>query len=122
MRKLPSRQRGASLIVVIILIALLGYGIFVGIQYVPQMIEAHTVDSILKDIEKGHRVNRIDSLEVANLKVVKMLQVNEMDDLTKSYTVKHRNGRVTIEFSYERPLDLGYEVKQMRYLKTLSLN
>jgi hypothetical protein len=122
MQGLPGRQKGASPIVALIVLVLFGYGIYVGIQYVPQLIESHNIDSILNDIENGNKANRIDSIEVANLKVVNMLQVNEMNDMNDSYTVKNSGGRISIEFNYERELNLGFEIKPIRYRKTLILN
>ena len=40
-------QRGASAVILIIILAILGAGVYIGLQYLPQYIEAGTVDSIL---------------------------------------------------------------------------
>ena len=53
MNKLPAQQKGASAIVTLIILALLAYGVYVGIQYVPQAIESKSVDSVLNSSAGG---------------------------------------------------------------------
>ena len=45
MKKLPNQQKGASAIFTIILLAVLGYAVYIGIQYVPQAVESKSIDS-----------------------------------------------------------------------------
>jgi len=122
MNRLKRQQMGGSTIGTIITIAILGYGVYIGIQYVPQAIESRSVGSILNNIEVSHRTNAITSKQDATAKVIKMLQVNEMNDMTDSFTVEGRDGRITITFSYDRELNLGYKIQPIRYEKSVSLN
>ena len=122
MNKLPRQQMGASTIGTIIILAVLGYGVHLGIQYVPQAIESKSVGSILNNIEVSHRTNAITSKQDATAQVIKMLQVNEMNDMTDSFTVEGRDGRITITFSYDRELNLGYKIQPIRYEKSVRLN
>ena len=121
MKKLPSRQKGASAIVTIIFLGLLAYGVYLGIQYVPQAIESRAVDSIFSTIEHEHRMDLISSGDEAKDKIIKMLQVNELNDLTKKVSVKQFDGKITIKVKYERELNLVYKTKLMSYEKTLVL-
>ena len=121
MNTLPGRQKGASAIVTIIILAALAYGVFVGIQYVPQRVESGSIDSILNNIETQHKSSPLRSEEAARAKVISMLQVNEMNDMTDSFTVKRVSGGVDITFSYDRELNLGYKKHTLHYEKSVSL-
>lgn len=121
MKSFPAKQKGASAIVTLIVLALLAYGVYLGIQYVPQAIESRAIDSIFTTIDKDHRMDPIGSADAAKNKIVKMLQVNEMNDMAKNVKVKRVSGTITIEVKYERELNLGYKVKPMPYEKTLAL-
>ncbi len=121
MKDLPAKQKGASAIVTIIVLALLAYGVYLGIQYVPQAIESRAIDSIFSTINKDHRMDPLGSEGAAKNKLVKMLQVNEMNDMARNVKVRQTGGTITIKVKYERELDLGYKVKPMLYEKTLVL-
>ena len=121
MKNLPAKQKGASAIVTVIVLALLAYGIYLGIQYVPQAIESRAIDSIFATIDQEHRMDRLRSADEAKTKVVKMLQVNEMNEMAKNVSVKRFSDTITIKVIYERELNLGYKTKPMPYEKTLVL-
>ena len=122
MNSLPAKQKGASAIVTLITLVVLGYAVYIGIQYVPQMIESKSIDSILSNVRDAHKTDRIDSVEEARQRVINLLQINEMNDMTDSFDVKQRDGKVIITFNYDRELNLIYETKPMHYEKTLNLN
>ena len=121
MKSLPAKQKGASAIATIIVLALLAYGIYLGIQYVPQAIESRAIDSIFTTVEKDHEMDPLGSADEAKSKVARMLQVNEMNDMAKNVSAKRISGTITIKVKYERELNLGYKVKPMPYEKTLVL-
>lgn len=121
MNRLPNRQRGGSIIVTIIIVAVLGFAAYVGIQYVPQIIESKSIDSILDSMEDRQKSDPVTDVTSAKTRLVKLLQVNEMNDMTDGFTVKERDNKITIVFSYERELNLVYKVHSMHYEKTLSL-
>jgi len=122
MNKLPGKQRGVSAIGAIIILAVLGYGAYLGIQYVPQMLESKAIDSILDNIEISQKTDPVTSKQAATTKVIKMLQINEMNDMTDSFTVEKRDGKITIAFSYDRELKLGYKTQAIHYKKSVTLN
>ena len=115
MKKFPNQQTGASLIATIITLAVLGYGIYVGIQYVPQMVESKSIGSILSSIEADNRTDPLTSEYAAKEKVIKLLQINEMNEMTQNFKVRNRNGSITITFNYDRELNLVYEKKKIHY-------
>ena len=121
MNKLPLQQRGASAIGTIIMLLILGYGVFIGFQYVPQAIESRSIDSILKTVDSANKSGSINSVQAAQEKVISLLQVNEMNDMTDGFTVKDRDGRITITFSYDRELNLLYKKQPMHYEKIVIL-
>ena len=121
MKNLPAKQKGASAIFTFIVLALLAYGIYLGIQYVPQAIESRAIDSIFATIDQEHRLDPLRSADEAKNKLVKMLQINEMNDMAKNVSAKRFSDTITIKVIYERELNLGYKTKPMPYEKTLVL-
>lgn len=122
MNKLPKQQKGASAIFTIILLAVLGYAVYIGIQYVPQAVESKSIDSILSNVKKEHKVNSVNTESEASSMVIKLLQVNEMNDMTDSFSVKTRSGVTTITFKYDRELNLIFKKHPMHYQKSLALD
>ena len=122
MNRLPGQQKGASAIGTIITLAVVGYGVYIGIQYVPQAIESKSIDSILNKIEDTQHTDPVTSRQAARAKVIKMLQVNEMNDMTDNFTVERSDGRITVKFSYDRELNLGYKIQPIHYRKSVTVN
>ena len=121
MSNLPAKQKGASAIFTVIVLALLAYGIYLGIQYVPLAIESRAVDSIFATVDKEHRMDSLQSEGQARNKVSTLLNINEMNDMAKNLSVRQIGGTITIKVKYERELNLGYKVKPMLYEKILVL-
>ena len=121
MKTSASRQKGASAITTIILLAVLGYAAYVGIQYVPQAIESKSVDSILTTVETDQRANPAMTEADVKEKVIKLLQINEMNDMVKNMSVTRSGGRTTVTIKYDRELNLLYKNHQMHYEKSVTL-
>ena len=114
-------QRGASAIGIIIILAIIGAGAYIGLQYIPQYIEAGTVDSILSNIESAHEESPVSSANKIRSMIEKQLDINQMDDLRDSFKVTQDEEIYTVEVSYERELNLIYEKKPMKYEKSITL-
>ena len=115
------KQKGASAIGLIVMLAILGYGIFIGLQYIPQFLESGTVDSILGSIEANHKASPVGSVNEIQGAIKRQLDVNQMNDMMDKFYVTQNGGTYTIEVNYERKLNLGYKNKLMKYEKTLTL-
>jgi Domain of unknown function (DUF4845) len=115
------KQHGASAIVGIIILAIFAAGIYIGFQYVPQYIEAGTVDTILSNIEKANMRSHVTSTKAVRDMIDKQLNMNQMDDLSSSFKVSEVGDDYRIEVRYERELNLLYTKKPMIYEKTLTL-
>ena len=115
------KQKGSSVIGLIITLAILGYVVYVGLQYIPQYIESGTVNSILDNIEANHKASPVRSVYEITEAINRLLNVNEMNDMKDNFHVRQDGGKYIIEVSYERELNLGYEKKLMKYEKTLTL-
>ena len=122
MNKLPAKQRGASAIVTIIMLAVLGFAVYVGIQYVPQLIESKSIDSVLRSMEETQGSDRVSTVVDARNKVIKLLQINDMYDMADSLTVKKGDGGIEVAFSYDRELNLIYKKQPMQYTKKVRLH
>jgi len=122
MAKSKKQQKGASAIVYLIILAVLGVGVYVGMQYIPQYIESATLDSVLAKIEKAHGETRFDSRQELESAIRKQLDVNEMDDMMAAFKVAPEGQGYKVDVRYERTLNLIYEKRPMVYEKTLLLN
>jgi hypothetical protein len=118
---LPSRQQGASAITTIIILAVLGYAVYVGMQYVPQAIESKSVDSVLNTVQTDQKANPAMTESDVKEKVVRLLQINEMNDMIENVSVKRSGGRTTVTVKYDRELNLVYKKHQMHYEKSVTL-
>jgi Tfp pilus assembly major pilin PilA len=114
-------QRGASAIGLIIILTIIGAGTYIGLQYIPQYIEAGTVDSILSNIEQTHEETPVSSANSIRNMIERQLDINQMDDLRDSFKVTQDEEIYIITVSYERELNLIYEKKPMKYEKTVTL-
>ncbi len=116
------RHSGGSLLGNIFLLALFAYGVYLGIQYVPQLIESKSLDSMLSSIESQHRAHRYDSSHQVEQAVKSMLNLNQMDDMLQHIKIRESPPGISIEIDYDRELDLLYGQKTLHYSKTLDLD
>ena len=121
MNKMHKSQQGISAIGLIIILTVIGAGTYIGLQYIPQYIECGTVDSILSNIEQAHKENPASSAKDIRDRIDKQLGMNQMDDLHDNFTVTQDGEIYTVKVSYERELNFIYEIKPMKYEKTLTL-
>ena len=121
MNKGPANQKGASAIVTLILLVVIGLAAYVGIQYVPQAIESKSIDSILESMQSTQSVNPIRTVQAAETKLVGLLQINEMNDMTDNFKVEQKEGGIVVTFSYDRELNLIYKKHPMHYEKSLRI-
>ena len=122
MKTMPHKQKGMSVIATLILLALLSYGVYIGIQYVPIMIESQGLNSILNSVKSDQHGAPITTEREAEAKITRMLQVNEMDDMAENLKVKYFSGKIEIKFVYDRELNLGFKKHAMHYEKVLELD
>jgi hypothetical protein len=116
------RQHGRSIISILILLAIIAYGVYVGMQYVPQFIESQSIGSILYSLEDTQRSEPVESIDEARDKVIRLLQMNNMDDMANKFLVTNELDGFTVTFNYDRQLDLLYEKKKMHYVKSVHLD
>jgi len=116
-----NRQHGGSAIGLVIFLAILAYGIFVGIQYVPQYIESTTVDSILNNIAERNKTEPLGDITAIESAIDNQLYINQMTDLKDSFSVMPSKGDYVITVKYERALNLLYENKVITYEQSVTL-
>jgi hypothetical protein len=122
MNPVQQRQRGASAIAALILLAIIGAGVYIGLQFIPQYIQAGTVDSILENIEKAHRKSPVTNADAVRNMINKQLNINQLDELKDSFKVTQDGEDYIVRVSYEWQLNLIYEKKPMQYEKTIVLD
>jgi len=117
---IPStKQQGGGLLTIIILLVLAG-GVYFGMQYIPQYMEAGTVDSILESIEKEHKTSPTTK-KIVESAIEKRLTINNLGDLQKDFQVTEKNGKLLVTVHYERELNLIYEKKKVVFDRRLEL-
>ena len=77
---------------------------------------------MLKTISSEQKGDPITTETEAEAKVIRMLQVNDMDDMADHLKVRFKPGIIEIKFNYERELNLGFEVRKLQYEKVLELD
>lgn len=121
LKALQGKQRGASGLVTIIVLAVIAYAAYVVIQYVPLSIESGSVDSILESIEQRHRTQPLTSVKSVKAAIETQLDVNQMLDLKDSFHVEKKEGAYVITVKFERDLNLIYGTKPVNYERTIKL-
>lgn len=117
------RQRGMSGIAVVILLLVIAGGVFFGMQYIPQKMEAGKVDSILESIEAAAETGGVSNKGEVEAMLIKRLQVNNMLDLLDAFTIgRDDSGEMTISAEYRRELNLLYEKRPVIYSRSMVLN
>lgn len=117
-----SKQRGASAIGIIIILAIFGIGAYIGFQYIPLFIESGTVDSILGSIESANQKKPVSSVSEVRELINNQLNMNQMDALADAFTVTRIDDTYTVNVYYERQINLLYEKKLIETDKTITLN
>lgn len=118
---MQSKQAGSSIIGVIIGLAIIGFGTYVGIQYIPQYVESSAVESILIGVAKSHKTKPFTSTQAVQSALDKQLDVNQMYDLKDSFSVMRDDDTYIITANYERDLNLIYTSRKMIYDKSKTL-
>ena len=117
-----SKQRGASAIGTIIILAILGIGAFTGFQYIPLFIESGTVDSVMSSIEQANEKKPFTSTSQVRNMINTQLDMNQLTELADAFTVTKDEESYTVNVYYERQLDLIYEKKLIETDKPITLN
>jgi len=117
-----NRQKGGSGIGMVITLVILGYGVFIGIQYVPQYIESSNVKMILDSIIDKHNKDPAESAHALQSMIDNQLYINQMEDLKDAFKVTQYRGDFIINVSYERELNLLYTNKKMLHETTITLD
>lgn len=121
MTKSPKKQLGASPVVTIIILAIIGVGVFFGLQYIPQSMESGTVDKILSNVEKDHEETPFKSINEIESRISNQLNINEMNDMLPNIKITEEGEGFVIKVNYERELNLIYEKQMKPYEKILIL-
>jgi hypothetical protein len=115
-------HHGGSAIGLVISLAILGYGIFVGIQYVPQYIESTTVDAILESLTDTHRKEPFSDTGAIHGAIDNQLYINQMGAMKKDFSIIPSRGSYIVTVRYERELNLLYAKKQIQHEKSVTLD
>jgi hypothetical protein len=119
---LPAGQIGKSAIGSLIVLAMIAFGIWVGIQYIPQRIEAGTVRTILDQVQQRHNATPIQDDRDLWAIIGNHLHLNGMDDMRNHFKARWDQDRVTVTVDYERDLNLVFTSRIIEYHEELVLH
>lgn len=117
----PGKQQGASPIVLLIILAIIGVGVYIGMQYIPQKMERGAVDTLMSNIEKNHASTPFGSKQEIESQIANKLNIEGMNDMLNTFTVTEENDGYVVTAKYKRELNLIYTTKPVLYEKTLIL-
>lgn len=120
MKTVNTQQRGGSTVGLLIVLALIGIAVFIGMQYIPQYMQAGKVDSILDSIEEANETAALTP-DAAKRMIAKHLQINNMQDLADAFVVKKKDGKTVVMVNIDRQLNLIYEQRPNPYSRELVL-
>ena len=115
------QQKGASAIVLLIILAFIGVGVFIGIQYIPQKMERGSVDTLLNNIEKDNESTPFTSKQEIESQIASKLNIEGMNDMLSIFTITEENDAFVIKAKYQRDLNLIYSKKPVSYERTVIL-
>jgi hypothetical protein len=115
------QQRGASAILISIVLLVIGAGVYVGFQYLPQVVEAGTLDSILDSVATAHEETPYRSADAVRDAIDKHLNINQLEALKDRVKVTDEGEAFAVEVNYQRELNLLYKQQKIPYEKTLTL-
>jgi hypothetical protein len=118
---MQSRQRGASMLGTVIFLGLLGYGVYLGLQYIPQKIENMSIDSIFESIQKIQQEAPSRSVHEVEMTLDRLLTTNQLDHLRNNFKVYRDGDGINVNFSREWTLNLIYKEATMQYERNLAL-
>jgi len=121
MKQTRNNQHGASTLGTVILLGVLGYGVFVGLQYIPQKIEDMSVDSVLDSVETIWQQNPSGSVHDVEASIDRLLNTNDREHLRSKFKVYQSGNGIEVAFSREWQLNLIYTEQAMKHEKTLTL-
>ena len=120
--KLPVKQSGKSAIGNIIVLSMVGFGVWVGIQFIPQKLESGSLQSILDRVQQRHNAVKFSNDSDLWKVIDAQLSVNDMRDMRKNFKVTRIDNRFTVKVEYDRELNLIFTTKTMEYRESLTLN
>jgi hypothetical protein len=121
MFSMKRKQFGGSVVGLILTLAIICAGAFIGIQYIPQRIEFSTVDSILEDIRQDFLTSRPGGVNEIERALDRHLNINEMNDMKEHFTITQESGMYVVRASYDRELNLIVTTRQMHYARKIVL-
>lgn len=119
---MPYRQKqDGGAITSLMILAIIAYIIYVGIQYVPLYIESSSVDSILHTVADTNRKERLASESDVRTALDKQLYINEMRDFKGTFSVVPIPDGFRLTARYERQLNLLFKRMQIPFEKSVTL-
>ena len=121
MHRSSKRHTGVYKVSNLVLLAILAFGVYLGIQYVPHFIDIKTIESVMNSLRDGQRTNPAGTAQEVTSRINNQLSINQEDKLRSAFQVQENGRSITVTVAYDWELNLIYQKKPMRYEQTLVL-
>ncbi|HEY5720402.1 MAG TPA: hypothetical protein VIW02_08470 [Gammaproteobacteria bacterium] len=108
-------------IALIVILAVVGVCAYVGIQYIPIVIESGNLDSVLEGVEKDHANSPFSGVQAVEQALNRRLGINDMGELGDRFKVEETADGLLIRVEHERQLNLLYDKQPIPYRKSVLL-
>lgn len=96
-----THQRGASIIIWMLLIGLLGFAVVIGFRLFPIYLESYSVEKILEDVALDSRNKKRNRNQIWS-SINKRFDINNIRSISKEhFSFKREKGKTTIGITYE---------------------
>jgi len=115
------RQDGASKISNLVFLAILAFGIYLAIQYVPHFFAIQTIGSVMDSLREGQVSKPAGTAAEVTSRINNQLNIDQKDDLRSAFTVREDGRGISVTAVHDWELNLLFQKKPMRYETTLVL-
>jgi len=105
----------------VIFLAIVGYGVFLGLQYVPQKIENMSIDSILASVKSIQEQAPSRNVRDVEKTLDQLLNTSELSHLKNNFKVYEDGDGINVTVSREWVLNMIYQEKKITYERKVAL-
>jgi len=117
-----TRQRGGTVLELIVFLAIAAYGVYVAAQYYPQMRESSALESVLQSVAEQYRRDHFTGEDQIWDAIDRQLDLRDMRNPHAEFKViGGERGSFEVSVHFTRDLDLLFTKKSIEHTRSVSL-
>jgi type II secretory pathway component PulJ len=117
-----TRQRGGTVLELIVFLAIAAYGVYVAVQYYPQMRESSALETVLESVAEQYRRNHFTGEDQIWDAIDRQLDMRDMRNPHAEFKViAGERGSFEVSVHYTRDLNRLFTKKSIEHTKSVSL-